>query len=335
MKLLQKTRVVQTRSRSPRIREVVLEHQLRDGLQPFDAGAHVTLALPGGINRQYSLCSDPADSNRYRLGVLLTETTRGGSRAVHDLVVGDTLFVSYPGNSFPLIDNAEHVVFLAGGIGITPILSMVYALAAAGKPFEIHYGARSKDDLVFLDELKALCPGGALHLYVDDGPNGTRPDIATILQRMEKGHHLHACGPAPMLNALLETADKLECNPEQIHVEQFGAVAVGDRQGDPFEIELVGEDAIVSVSPHQSALEALRLAGHIVPSSCEGGICGECRLKFIDGNAVHRDKVLSDDERKTEFICCVSRAQGRVKLELPPQPKPAKLKKDSQNDIIA
>jgi len=335
MKLLQKTRVVQTRYRSPRIREVVLEHQLRDCLQPFEAGAHVTLALSGGINRQYSLCSDPANNTQYRLGVLLTETTRGGSRAVHDLAVGDTLFVSYPGNSFPLVKDATRVVLLAGGIGITPILSMAYTLAAVGTPFEIHYGARSKDDLVFVDELKALCPEDALHLHVDDGPNGTRPDIATILQRMEQGHHLHACGPAPMLNALLETADKLECNPEQIHVEQFGAVAVGDRQGDPFEIELVDDDIIVFVSPHQSALEALRDAGHIVPSSCEGGICGECRLKFIDGNAIHRDKVLSDDERKTEFICCVSRAEGRIKLELPPQPKPAKFKKDSQNDTIA
>lgn len=270
MKLLQKTRVVETRVLTPRVRELVLEHQLRDQLQPFEAGAHVTLPLPGGKNRQYSLCGDPQDPSRYRLGVLLSDTSQGGSRAVHDLSVGDTLFVSYPGNSFALAADAGRVVLLAGGIGVPPILSMAQALAASDTPFEVHYGARSMADLVFADELRTLCPRGAVHFYAEDDPVHPRPGIAGLLAGITAGDHLYACGPSPMLDALMAQSKRAGLGPDQVHIEQFGAVAHGERQGDPFDIDIVGEPEPVTVSAHQSALEALRDAGHIVPSSCEG-----------------------------------------------------------------
>jgi vanillate O-demethylase ferredoxin subunit len=322
MQLLQKARVVSVRNETPRVREVVLEHALRDRFQPFKAGSYITVALPGGINRQYSLCGDPRDTRRYRLGVLLTEDSRGGSRAIHALKPGDTLFVSYPGNSFGLSDAADHHVLLAGGIGITPILSMASVLAANGSSFEVHYGARSSADLGFLAELSALCPQRQLHCYTEGSGTAPRPDFIDILGSAPPKTHIYACGPAPMLEALMCAADTIGFPVERIHKEQFAALSVGQIHGEPFEIEIAGSGEVIPVGAEQTALGVLRATGHVVPSSCEGGICGECRVGLVAGTAIHQDKVLSDDEARSEFICCVSRAKGRVTLQLPPQPKP-------------
>lgn len=323
MKLLQKARVVSVQDETPRVRKITLKHALRETLRPFDAGSHVTVALPEGINRQYSLCGDPQDSSRYSLGILLEDHSRGGSRSMHALCPGDVVFVSYPANSFSLCSNAKHHVLLAGGIGVTPILSMAHTLSADGMSFEVHYGARSQADLGFLGTLQALCPPDRLHVYAEDLPNAKRPDLLALLQSLDSASHVYACGPAPMLAALDVVSKNLGFPTERIHKEQFAALKLtaGERQGEPFEIEITDTGEILSVAADQSALEALRHTGYTVPSSCEGGICGECRLDLVKGTAIHRDRVLSEEAKQTSFISCVSRGKGCIAIQLPPQSK--------------
>ncbi|MEO4042161.1 PDR/VanB family oxidoreductase [Hoeflea sp. CAU 1731] len=329
MKLFQKARVVSACIETPRVRKIVLEHALRKTLQPFDPGAHITVALPDNIRRQYSLCGDPKDQSHYCLGVLLEDLSRGGSRAMHALRPGDTVFVSYPANSFALCSDAEHHVFLAGGIGVTPILSMLFKLSSERASYEVHYGARSRTELGFLDTLEALCPANGLHVYSEDQPTAQRPDFQKILNGLGARSHVYICGPAPMLAALRSAANDVGVPCQQIHTEQFAALAANERRGEPFEMEVADTGETLPVGADQSALEVLRSAGYSIPSSCEGGICGECRIDLLGGAAIHRDRVLSDDERQTSFISCISRATGRISIQLPPQPKIIKKKEKS------
>ncbi|WP_114388767.1 PDR/VanB family oxidoreductase [Notoacmeibacter marinus] len=317
MKLLQKTVVEAVSRETDRVRAVTLRHAYRPQLQSFEAGAHVTVQLPNGIRRPYSLCSDPADSVTYRIGVLLEAGSRGGGIGVHALRPGDELFVTYPANQFQLTAEPGHSVLIAGGIGITPILAMIYECVRNERSFELHYCGRTLQDMAFLEEIRTLCPADRLFLYADEDPTAPRRlDFEELLTGMSETTHAYCCGPAGMLEAYQRTAVSLAISAERIHFEQFSALAASDnRFGPAFQIEISKTGETFEVSEQQTALEALHEHGIDVPFSCEGGICGECRTELLSGDVDHRDKVLGEDERQRAFMPCVSRGRGRIVID--------------------
>lgn len=315
-KLLLKMRVTEVRNETGRVRSLTLAHQTRPELPPFEAGAHVTVLLANGMRRPYSLCSDPADPGRYRLGVLREDAGLGGSLAMHELQPGDRLFVSHPANHFPLAPGAAFHLLIAGGIGITPMLAMVHALKATGDRFRLHYCARRRDDMAFAGELQALCRPDQLILHDGSRPGG-RLDIAAVLTDAPAGTHVYCCGPQRLMDAVTAAARGAGFALEAIHVEHFEGVPADQRQrGEPFQIEIKSTGQVLDVPENKSALEVLRDNGFAVDAVCEGGVCGTCRVEYVAGEPIHRDLALRVEERAHTLLVCVSRATTKLVLDL-------------------
>ncbi|MGW1006935.1 PDR/VanB family oxidoreductase [Streptomyces sp. NPDC002520] len=275
-------------------------------LPAWTPGAHVDLHLAGGTVRQYSLCSDPADLSRYRIGVLRVPDGRGGSRRVHDeLHPGTLLAVSPPRNQFALVEDADEYILVAGGIGITPLLPMVRRLTALGRPWRMLYAGRSRTTMAFLREL----PTRNVTLVPED--EAGRPDLARYLAP-HPAATVYACGPGGLLDAVRDL------HPGPVHTERFTA-APATADGDAFTVVLARSGTEVVVPPGRSVLDAVRDAGVPAPSSCEMGICGTCETKVLSGTPDHRDDLLTPDERATgdSMMLCVSRsADARLVLDL-------------------
>ena len=277
-------------------------------LPPFEAGSHVDLHLPNGLVRSYSLLNDPAEKGRYCLGILLDRASRGGSRAVHEVLrVGSQLQISAPRNNFALDEQARHSVLIAGGIGITPMLSMAHRLMTLDASFELHYLARSRESAAFLDVLKAF--GDRVSLRFDDEQGGP-PDLAALLGKHapDAATHFYACGPAVMLDAFEQQCQRL--GHGNIHVERFAAVAVAaaaDARKE-FVVELKKSGKRISVASGQELLQVLIDAGAPVEFSCREGVCGSCETRVLAGEPDHRDSVLSPKERAANnaMMVCVS-----------------------------
>ena len=278
-------------------------------LPAWTPGAHVDLLLTDELTRQYSLCGDPADRSVYRIGVLREPAGRGGSAYVHDrLREGDDVDVQGPRNHFELAPSPRYL-FIAGGIGITPILPMAAAARAAGADHELHYGGRSRRSMAFLAELEGtLHPQDEVGLLDLDALLGTpRPDTL-----------VYCCGPEPLLAAVEEHCAAWPAGT--LHVERFAPKDVGDVvRAEGFEVELSLTGTTITVTPEQSVLAALEAAGVDVLSSCQEGTCGTCETAVLAGEVDHRDSLLTPDEQAandTMFVC-VSRAAGpRLVLEL-------------------
>ncbi|QNG37219.1 oxidoreductase [Geodermatophilaceae bacterium NBWT11] len=278
-------------------------------LPAWTPGAHVDLLLTDDLTRQYSLCGDPADRSVYRIGVLREPAGRGGSAYVHDrLREGDDVDVQGPRNHFELAPSPRYL-FIAGGIGITPILPMAAAARAAGADHELHYGGRSRRSMAFLAELEGtLHPQDEVGLLDLDALLGTpRPDTL-----------VYCCGPEPLLAAVEEHCAAWPAGT--LHVERFASKGVGDVvRAEGFEVELSLTGTTITVTPEQSVLAALEAAGVDVLSSCQEGTCGTCETAVLAGEVDHRDSLLTPDEQAahdTMFVC-VSRAAGpRLVLEL-------------------
>ncbi|GAA3191631.1 PDR/VanB family oxidoreductase [Actinocorallia longicatena] len=265
------------------------------GWQP---GCHLDVHLPSGRVRQYSLCGDPRDRTAYRIAVRLIEDGGGGSREVHALAEGRRLTVSPPRNAFPLAVTARHV-FVAGGIGITPILPMVQAAARRGADWHLLYLGRTAAALPFLDE---LAPHGDRVTVRTDDLGG--PPSAALLPDVT-GATVHACGPAPLIGLV---RDAVRGRALSFHSERFTpAPVVGGR---PFEVRLARQNVTVHVPAGRTALDAIRDAVPDVAYSCRQGFCGTCRVRVLGGEPDHRDNALTDDERRSEMMICVSRATG-------------------------
>jgi len=281
-------------------------------LPPFAAGAHVEIATPAGVARPYSLCSDPADRYRYVVAVLRESAGRGGSKAMHDRVaVGHVLDISEPRNHFALEEHGHHWRLIAGGIGATPLVAMAHRLRALGRSFDFHYCARSSDHLAFCDALAVLVEPDRLHLHVSDLAG--RFEAAHWLGPARDGQHVYCCGPQPLMDAVeAATADWPD---GLVHLEQFKAEPAPESSD--FEIELMRSGAVVPVKRTESILVALWKANHRVPSSCEIGICGTCRVGCLGGEPDHLDTHLSPQEREREILVCVSRSRSpRLQLDL-------------------
>ncbi len=285
----------------------------------FEAGSHIDLHLPSGTVRSYSLLNDPAERGRYVLGVLNDKASRGGSRWIHEhLRVGSTLKISAPRNNFALHEEAARSVLVAGGIGVTPILSMARRLTTLGKPFEVLYFARSRQAAAFTTELEAL--GAPITWHFDDERGGP-PDLKALLAaRAGEGTHYYACGPTPMLDAFEQHCAALGFG-ERAHIERFAAVevaAAADAKAS-YTVELRQSGKTITVTAEGSLLEAIRAAGIDPPTSCEDGICGACETKVLEGLPDHRDSVLSKAEReanKAMMICVSGCRSERLVLDL-------------------
>ncbi|MFE0172992.1 PDR/VanB family oxidoreductase [Streptomyces sp. NPDC059002] len=289
---------------------VELAHPDGKPLPAWAPGAHLDVHVGGQI-RQYSLCGDPRDLSVYRVGVLNAPASRGGSHHVHTrLRPGQTVTVSEPRNHFPLED-ASAYVFVAGGIGITPILTMAREAARRGVPWRLTYGGRTRSSMAFTDELAAL--DGVLTLVPQDEHGHIDP--AAALDGLSDGTLVYCCGPEPLL-AAVESA----CPAGRLRVERFAAPAVERTGGDcAFEVECRRSGVTLSVDGDTSVLRAAQAAGITVSSSCQEGICGSCETRVLDGTPDHRDFLLSEAEHaaNTSMMICVSRcASGRLVLDL-------------------
>lgn len=315
---LRRVRVMARRSEARDVWGLDLVAEDGGALASFSAGAHVEVHLPEGFVRQYSLCGDPADRARYSLAVLEEPESRGGSRAMCGLQVGDVLSISEPRNHFPLAGSAARSLLIAGGIGITPLLAMAHALRRAGAPFELHYCARTPERAAFLEELGARF-AGAVQLHFDDGPEAQRFQAVQAIGAPRAGEHLYVCGPSGLIDHVLETARKLAWPEQQLHCERFTAEAPEVQEGDrPFEVELASSGLVVNVEVGQSIAEALLEQGVEVPTSCEGGVCGTCVVRVLRGTPDHRDTYLTAAEHAERLIttCCSRAKSARLVLDL-------------------
>ena len=281
-------------------------------LPPFTAGAHIDLMLPNGLVRQYSLSNDPARREHYRVAVLRDPASRGGSAVVHEaLGEGATLTIGPPRNLFALDEDGDDFVLLAGGVGITPILSMAHRLAALGKPFALHYCARDAARAAFLDEAGALFPA-QLQRHFDAAPE-TRLDLDQALANPSSRRHLYVCGPRGFMDFVVAGARARGWTEAQIHQESFAAASL-EAGAQPFSLRIASTGQLIAVGPDQTAAQALEAAGVFVPLSCEQGVCGTCLTPVLEGQPDHRDLFQTDEEKaaNTQFTPCCSRARSPV-----------------------
>jgi ferredoxin-NADP reductase len=287
---------------------------LGGALAAIEPGAHVDVTLPNGLTRQYSLINAIGETNAYRIAVKRDPKSRGGSHFMHDaLRVGTPLAVSEPRNNFPLHETAEHSIFIAGGIGVTPIVTMIERLRDRGRSASLVYAVRAARDVAFRDRL--LAAAEIAHVHVED-PARVVVDVAAHLRDVPARTHVYCCGPAPMLDAFIAaTATR---DPATVHFERFAAEALEPRRG-AFTVELARSHTTIDVLDGESILSALRNAGIPTVSSCEEGVCGTCETAVLAGIPDHRDAVLSAADRAanmTMMICCSGSHSSRLTLDL-------------------
>lgn len=295
---------------------LAFEFRPTDGAQwPMPtAGAHVNVHLPNGLVRSYSLTNRPGDSNRYMIAVNREAAGGGGSRYMHDtLRVGQKLQLSAPSNNFPLNESGSPSVLIAGGIGITPVWSMVQRLSEIGAPWCVHYSARTREAAAYVDELLALASraGGTVHLNFDGGMKDKMLDLNEIIAASAPDAEFYCCGPVPMLRSF-EEACKVR-DPNKVHLEYFAAPSASAAESctnGTFSVVLSKSNKVLVVGPDNSILEALLDAGVNAPYSCMGGVCRACETGVLGGTPDHRDFVLSDAEKQAgdKIIICCSRA---------------------------
>ena len=281
-------------------------------LPAYCAGAHIDVELPNGLIRQYSLCGDGARAGSYPLGILRDPAGRGGSISAHDDIrVGSEIRIGKPRNLFGLVPARRSLLF-AGGIGVTPILAMAYALTRQRAGFHMHYCGRTPARTAFIKQIRAATFAPHVDFHFDDGAAAQRFDAAAAIGAPDATTHLYVCGPRGYMDHIIGTAKQLGWSDDHIHSECFGAPAVASTTADrPFQIRVAGRDVSILVPPGITAAQAMRAHGIDVPLSCEQGICGTCVTRVLEGTPEHRDLFLSDDERTANdrFTPCCSRAQ--------------------------
>ncbi|MCP3390663.1 PDR/VanB family oxidoreductase [Bradyrhizobium sp. CCGB12] len=300
---------------TPFIRSLVFG--VEDGVVPqWQAGAHLRVALPNGGDRPYSLMALPGlPEDALALGVLREEASSGGSQFMHALKIGDVVKASAPVNNFQLHEGSAPALLFAGGIGITPILSMAAELAARGSPYRLHYAGRTQGLLAFLPQLQEICANGVSVHYDSDK---SRLDIAAALGDAATSAHVYVCGPSGMIDAVKAGALAAGVSAERIHYELFKSEQPSSPDR-PFEVEIKSTGQVVGVAAGQTIIQALEAAGLDVLYDCQRGDCGICQCGVIEGVPDHRDVILSDEERASNKVMqiCVSRAKSeRLVLDL-------------------
>lgn len=298
----------------------IVSLELRDPqrrpLPAFTAGAHIDVHITPGITRQYSLCNAPTDTDRYVLGILLEPHSRGGSAAMHQrFAQGDTITVGTPRNLFALAP-ARRTLLFAGGIGITPMLSMAEALWQTHEDFELIYCARSARHAAFLDQLTVAPYAARTRLHLDDGAPEQRLQMDRLAQEDPAGTHLYVCGPKGFIEHVCQAARTHGWPEAHLHVEHFSAVSAAS--GQAFCVEIASTGQRIEIGPQASITSALERHGVCIPVSCEQGICGTCVTRVVSGDIEHRDSFLTASERSRgdQITPCCSRGRGTLVLDL-------------------
>jgi ferredoxin-NADP reductase len=277
-------------------------------LPSWEPGAHIALHLPGGLVREYSLCSDPADTTLWTVAVLRAEQSRGGSTLVHDqLSVGALIEVDGPRNAFKLDPDAQEHLLVAGGVGITPIVAMMRRLNNDGCAWKMLYAGRSRTSMAFVDEVAGHVGQSIVHA---DDENGGLADLASFVGSAGPGAVVYCCGPAALLDAVAAvTPAGVTLRTERFSAPPAAAPAVDESA---FDVVLERSGTRLQVGPDVSVLDALIDAGVDVPSSCTEGICGTCEVGVVKGDVDHRDFLLSESEHaaNTTMFPCVSRCRS-------------------------
>ena len=275
-------------------------------LQAFSAGSHIEIELPDNIRRHYSLCNDPSETHRYLIAVLQEKESRGGSQSLHyGVKEGDLLEVSIPKNNFPLDQRGMHFILIAGGIGITPLLSMAYKLKTLRKSFELHMCARSHEYAPFKKELEGFGGLAKTHMHISDGDPSQRLDVSSLLKQPLPESLVYCCGPQSLMDAVGQATS--DWGAKKIHFETFTPRTLNGSDL-PFHIKIASTGQSFHVNSTTTILEALHQNGIRHPFSCEVGLCRTCVTGYQAGDVEHLDQdALSNEERKGCLTICVSR----------------------------
>lgn len=283
---------------------------------PFSGGAHTVVEMQDGDRMRlnpYSLMSDPADLSTFAISVRRDDAGRGGSLFMHrSVAVGDAMKVSVPVNLFSLDLRARKHLFFAGGIGITPFLSMIAQLERSGGQWELHYAVRTETLGTYVDQLRYKYPT-KVHVYYDDQSQAI--GLEDLLDGQPLGTNAYVCGPKGMINWVHATASDAGWPDAQVHSEEF----LAPQPGEPFQVRLCKSDIAIQVGTDESLLEAIERSGVEAPFLCRGGACGQCETDVVkaDGEFIHRDHWLDDDQHAngTKIMPCVSRFLGTLELD--------------------
>ena len=306
-------RVARVHDEALEIRSFELVRTDGGALPPFEPGSHIDVRIGQDLVRQYSLCSPSGQTASYLIAVKKEPGSRGGSRAMHERIKeGAELGISKPRNNFALVAGASHHLLVAGGIGVTPLISMARHLLAAGASFELQYFSRSIQHTAFHELLSAPEFKGKVAFHYALEPESVRAYLRKLLWRRADGSHLYLCGPGPFMN-LVETTAAATWPPDAVHLEYFSAdpaSLAGPR--DTFKVRLARAGGEYVVSADQSIVQALAANGVTVETSCEQGVCGTCLTGLLEGIPDHRDVFLTDAEKKAggKIMPCVSRSMS-------------------------
>lgn len=285
-------------------------------LAPFTAGAHIPVRTPSAVWRKYSLCNDPAERDRFVIAVKRERDGRGGSSSMAESAMeGDEIVIGPPRNDFALRGSPARYIFIAGGIGITPIRSMILQLEATqAKPYKLYYLARSPEAMAFREEFSVPQLRGKCVLHADGGDPAKAFDLWPVLEA-PKGAHVYCCGPRGLMESVRDMTG--HWSKAAVHFEDFGTARSAGVEDTAFTVRLARSGVLLEIPAGKTIMEVLRASGREVASSCESGSCGTCRTRLLTGEADHRDWVLSEAERASEIMICVSRARsGELTLDL-------------------
>jgi len=286
-------------------------------LPKVEAGAHIDVHLPNGMVRQYSLCQNPNDEGKFRLGILRDPESRGGSVSAFDEIKdGMQIQVSEPKNLFPLL-KAKHSVLIGGGIGITPLITMAYQLAHEGTSFELHYCGASPENCAFVDEIKngELAKYTTFHFKSEGASH--RAFFESAIKDIDLESHIYTCGPVGFMDWVINLATTHDFPEQQIHKEYFQVET--DTSGDSFEVVAERSGKIIMVEAGETILQALAKEGIEIEMSCEQGVCGTCMCDVIEGEPDHRDVYFTDEEKASNeqiLVCCSRSKTPRLILDI-------------------
>lgn len=286
-------------------------------LPKVEAGAHIDVHLPNGMVRQYSLCQNPNDEGKFRLGILRDPESRGGSVSAFDEIKdGMQIQVSEPKNLFPLL-KAKHSVLIGGGIGITPLITMAYQLAHEGESFELHYCGASPEKCAFVDEIKngELAKHTTFHFKSEGASH--RAFFESAIKDIDSESHIYTCGPVGFMDWVINLATTHDFPEQQIHKEYFQVET--DTSGDSFEVVAERSGKIIMVEAGETILQALAKEGIEIEMSCEQGVCGTCMCDVIEGEPDHRDVYFTDEEKASNeqiLVCCSRSKTPRLVLDI-------------------
>lgn len=311
--------VREVRQESPLIRSFRLESADGSALPAYSPGSHIKVQIPGLHDpRNYSLINAGSDSfgapKQYRLGVRLEENSQGGSRYMHALKEGDVITAQGPANEFPLADHPASTVLIAGGIGITPMLSMIRSFGELPPcSWKLYYLSQSAATTAYLKMLADPAIKANVRVHHDEGDPAKSFDLWPVLEKPNRGH-VYCCGPRGLMEAVRDMSG--HWSPSRVHFESFVDGGVPRADDRPFDVELARTGKTLTVPAGKTILGVLREADVRVPYSCESGTCGSCRTTLLEGQADHRDMVLMEEEHASQIMVCVSRGCGKLVLDL-------------------